>query len=141
MHTAAVSLFEGSSSDQMKFLKNQSPETTTRAAALSVIYCFFVKKCNEILFHLIHILRNKDYLVVPSVVVETAFLWYLEDDLLQWLQIWPYQFSQAEEASKRISAPGHFLFQQIVTVVLEDTCSETFSKIDRSIWKGSRTPL
>ena len=74
MHTAAVSLFEGSSSDQMKFLKNQSPETTTRAAALSVIYCFFVKKCNEILFHLIHILRNKDYLVVPSVVVETAFL-------------------------------------------------------------------
>ena len=43
------------------------------------------------------------YVVVSSIVIETAFL-YIENDLLYCHQILRHQFSQAEEATSKISA-------------------------------------
>ena len=51
------------------------------------------------------------YVMVLSIVIEIAFLWYLENDFSYWLQVWQYHFSQAKEATSKISAPVHCSFK------------------------------
>ena len=50
------------------------------------------------------------YLVVPSIVVETAFSLYLENNASFLFQIWQHRSSQPEQPTSYISTPGHCPF-------------------------------
>ena len=63
-------------------------------------FIMFILKKNVKYFSSIYLLHHN--VVILSIVVETVFLWYLENDLSHWLQMWQYQFSQVEEATRKI---------------------------------------
>lgn len=56
-------------------------------------------------------------LLVPSIVVKTVF-WYLDNNLSYWLQMCQHEFSQAEETTSKMAAPGHCFFKDLV--ILKD---------------------
>ena len=51
------------------------------------------------------------YVVVLSIIAETAFLWYLENNSSYWLKMWLHQFLQAEQATSKMSALRHRPFK------------------------------
>ena len=64
---------------------------------------YYLLKLPIIYFHYTYC-TIKFFMMVPSIIVETAFL-YLEGDLLPyWLQISHHQFPQAGEVTSKISA-------------------------------------
>ena len=72
---------------------------------LSIFFMFLLKK-NMKYFSSMHLLRKKVCLCGGN-FVEIAFLWYLENDLLYWPQMWQYKFWIVEEATSKLSTPEY----------------------------------
>ena len=57
------------------------------------------------------------YVVVPSIVIETVFPSYFENNFSYWLSTWQHHFSQPENANSKILASGHYLSNVFIAVI------------------------
>ena len=81
-----------------------------------------VGTCLQIGIPYTHCAINFVCVVLMSIVVETVFWRYLENDLPHWLPMRQHQISQAENVTSKMSAPENCPFSNISRIDLINTC-------------------